>query len=163
MEKTRINESTLVEMLATVVPRYTRAIREAVTDAEGPDRLTMPQVRCLQAIAGNPNGVGSTTSLAKQLRVTVPSMSSMVDGLVSRGLVERQTDPSNRRRVLLTTTPAGRSLLLRYQAVMEAKHLQIVAGMSETQQARLLRALSELDRRLEQVERLHETIAPTEE
>ena len=40
-----------------------------------------------------------------------PAVSRAVDGLVRAGLVERQPDPNNRRRLALTLSAEGRALL----------------------------------------------------
>ena len=45
-----------------------------------------------------------TTGLARRLRVAVPTMTRMLDGLAERGLIERQPDPTSRRPIVDTTT-----------------------------------------------------------
>jgi DNA-binding MarR family transcriptional regulator len=42
-----------------------------------------------------------------------PAVSRAIDGLVRGGLVERQADPGNRRRLALRLTPAGENILKR--------------------------------------------------
>jgi DNA-binding MarR family transcriptional regulator len=49
--------------------------------------------------------------LAEIEKVSAPSMTRTVAGLVERGLVERTDDPADRRQVILSLTPAGVSLL----------------------------------------------------
>jgi DNA-binding MarR family transcriptional regulator len=51
-------------------------------------------------------------SLAEIERVSPPSMTRTVAGLVERGLVTRQDDPSDGRQVFISLTPQG-ALLLR--------------------------------------------------
>ncbi len=48
--------------------------------------------------------------LAEIMRVRTPTISRMVDSLVERGQVARHADPSDRRKVWLRLTPAGREL-----------------------------------------------------
>lgn len=136
-------ERALVSLLDAVIPRYLRALRSAIADTEGPNRLTMPQVRCLQAIAAAPAGA-ITSRLAELTNVTVPTMSAMIDGLVGRSLVERRGDPESRRRVLLFVTAQGQELLRRYQAIMDERHLAIIAGLDPMQRARVLAAARDL-------------------
>src|SRR3954468_4626945 len=80
-------DSALVPLMDRTISRYQRAIRLAIEQAEGPSRLTMPQLRCLQAITKD--GTALTTQLARQMNVAVPTMTSMIDGLSERGLVGR--------------------------------------------------------------------------
>ena len=53
----------------------------------------------------------SLKNLAKPLGVSVSSLSLVVDSLSEEGLVVRQTNPADRRQVVLTLTPAGKTLL----------------------------------------------------
>ena len=50
--------------------------------------------------------------LAGAEQVKPPTMSRVVEGLVSRGLAERVPSPEDRRAVRIATTPKGRRLLL---------------------------------------------------
>jgi DNA-binding MarR family transcriptional regulator len=68
-------------------------------------------------------GEGSTASsvLARRLAVRPPSVTAVVDGLVGRGLVERQADPEDRRRLTLLLTRDGAKLLGAADAAAEAR------------------------------------------
>ncbi len=66
--------------------------------------LTLPQYRVLVFLV--PRG-RPATHVAALLGVTPSTVTSVVDGLVARGLVERSSDPSDRRRVVLSLTSAG--------------------------------------------------------
>jgi long-chain acyl-CoA synthetase len=136
-------ERALVEALEATVPRYLAALRQAVEQAEGPDRLTMPQVRCLQAVVGADGGA-LTTSLARSLHKAVPTVTRMLDGLVERGLVERRTDPANRRQVHVSPTSDGIAVLARYEAIIGARLRSLVASLDADRQQRLLLAIADL-------------------
>lgn len=56
------------------------------------------------------------TDLAVAEGVSQPSMTALVARLADAGLVERTTDPADRRAVLSTLTPAGAELLDRRRA-----------------------------------------------
>ena len=134
----------LVRVLEATIPRYLRALRRAVERAEGPGRLTMPQVRCLQAIACSPTGETLTSKLARHMGVSAPSVSSMIDGLVERSLVERLPNPSNRRQVRLLMTEEGRELLRRYDGVV-ADHLEgLLTPLNPREKRRLHLAIADL-------------------
>ena len=47
---------------------------------------------------------------ASKLNVSVPAISRVVKNLQSRGIIERRTDPDDRRSVRITVTPAGREV-----------------------------------------------------
>lgn len=135
-------DAALIVALETTIPRYIQTIRRAIDEVEGDIPLTMPQFRCLQVVAAR--GVTLTTHLARQLQVTVPTMTSRLDGLVERGLVQRQPDPQSRRQVRVSLTPAGRDLLRRYQGIIDARLHALLAPLSGEARARLLAALGDL-------------------
>jgi len=54
------------------------------------------------------DGPLSLSGLAEAVGVDAPYATLIVDSLEERGLVERQPDPADRRRKLVTLTPAGR-------------------------------------------------------
>jgi DNA-binding MarR family transcriptional regulator len=152
-------EAQLVAILDETIPRYLRALRDAISDAEGPDRLTMQQLRCLQAIASSDKTGATTTKLADAMRVAVPTMSSMLDGLVTRGLVDRRPDPENRRRIPLFVTEQGLRLLDRYQQIMNDRHLEIVAALSMSEQETLRKSMMLMRDRLKAIEERSNEIA----
>jgi DNA-binding MarR family transcriptional regulator len=146
------SESELIKLLDRVLPRYQRALRDAISDSEGDNRLTIAQFRCLQTIANPGDSPATTSSLAELTRVTAPTMSSMIDGLVARDLVVRRPDPGSRRRMHLVVTPQGEALLDRYQRIVDQRHLELIQPLGDDARSRLLSGLQELDRCLEPLE-----------
>ena len=55
----------------------------------------------------------SLSGLAEAIGVDAPYATLIVDSLEERGLVERQPDPADRRRKLVSLTPAGREAVAR--------------------------------------------------
>jgi DNA-binding MarR family transcriptional regulator len=72
-------------------------------------------------------------------------MTSRLDGLVERGLVQRQPDPRSRRQVQVSLTATGDALLARYQAAIAARLGEVLTPLSTEARARLLVALGDLD------------------
>jgi MarR family transcriptional regulator, organic hydroperoxide resistance regulator len=67
--------------------------------------LTFRQHRLLRRVD---EGHTSMAALAAFGNLTVPTVSESVEGLVRRGLINRQENPQNRRSILLSLTPSGR-------------------------------------------------------
>jgi DNA-binding MarR family transcriptional regulator len=133
----------LITTLDRIIPRYTRSIRTAIELAEGDDRITMPQVRCIQMI-DRQGGQSLTTTLARKLGVTAPTMTRMLDGLAERGVIERRPDPASRRQILIVLTDEGRELLDRCNAVIADRIRTLLVHLDEAQQERLLAAIADL-------------------
>lgn len=71
--------------------------------------VTLPQFRALVLLDGH--GAMTVAELAEQLGVVPSTASRMCDRLVAKKLVRRGLDRSNRRRVRLTLSDAGRELI----------------------------------------------------
>ncbi len=135
-------DTALITAMDQTISRYQRSLRLAIEQAEGPERLTMPQLRCLQAFGAD--GAALTTHLARRMKVAVPTMTSMIDGLAERGLVTRHPDPADRRQVRIVMTDEGRAVLDRYQAIMHARLRTLIAHLNTPQKNRLLAAIQDV-------------------
>jgi MarR family transcriptional regulator for hemolysin len=71
--------------------------------------LSVPQFRTLFFLRRNQGA--SLSDVAEHVGVTLPSMSSLVDELVERGLINRETRSDDRRRITLSLTARGDSTL----------------------------------------------------
>lgn len=128
--------------LDVVVARLGSALRHALTELDDAERLTMPQLRCLQALAVT--GTALTTQLARKMEVAVPTMTGRIDGLVARGFVERHPDSEDRRQIQLVLTDAGRAHLARCQEATLARLEVVLGALRPDQKQRLGAVLDEL-------------------
>ena len=100
-------EDTAQQMLE-VVPLVMRTIRSEFRGQRSRD-LSVAQFRALAFIKSNDGS--SLSSLATHIGLTLPSMSKLIDGLVSRGLVARNSHQQDRRKICLQLTRAGKTEL----------------------------------------------------
>ncbi len=84
--------------------RLARQVELALAEVD----LSLPQYRILIHLD---EGKVAASTLADKIAVSRPSVTAVVDGLVTRGLVERHHDPGDRRRVGHDLTAEGRQLL----------------------------------------------------
>ena len=91
-----------------VVPVVMRTIR-ADLRRHRTAGLSVPQFRTLAFLARHEGA--SLSDVAEHIGLTLPSMSKLVDGLVTRGLACRAEDPVDRRRLALCLTEDGQSTL----------------------------------------------------
>jgi DNA-binding MarR family transcriptional regulator len=101
-----------------------RAGREALAVLEG---------------AGHPL---SPTTIAERLLVTTASVTSLLDTLERRGLVERRPDPEDRRRLLVAITHEGLALVDQFLPEVVALQTAAMAELSEPQRRQLLKLLA---------------------
>ncbi len=91
-----------------VIPLVMRDIRSQMR-SHREAYLTIPQFRTLLFVSRN---VGiSLSQVADHIGLTLPSASKLVDELIRGGLMTRQEQPSDRRRVSLAVTQHGAKLL----------------------------------------------------
>ena len=93
-----------VERLRLVVLRLSRRIR-----TNSVDELTPSQQAVFASIAKN--GPATIGRIAELEHVQPPSASKIVASLEARGLVERRSDPDDRRCSLIAATPSGLTYL----------------------------------------------------
>jgi len=90
--------------------------------------LSLPQYRILGLLT---EGSAVSSALAERLAVRPPSITAVVDGLVSRGLVERRHAEDDRRRVAHVLTSKGEKLLETANVAVNSR-LAGIAGSLET-------------------------------
>lgn len=140
-------DAALFDALERAIPRYIQTIRAVCDGIGGEAALTLPQYRCRKLIGEQ--GVTLTTQLARRMQVTVPTMTSRLDGLVERGLVQRRPDPLSRRQIHVSLTAGGGAMLNRYRAAITARLGELLASLSAATRQRLLDALGDLDAALQ--------------
>lgn len=86
----------------------------------------------------------SQRDLAAYLRLDPSQVVALVDDLQSRGLVERQPDPADRRANVVVATDAGRKLFAQAAEGARTAELGIHAGLSEAERDQLTALLRRL-------------------
>lgn len=138
-----------------VVPSVTFVIRE-IAAKNLTQGFTLPQLRAMGIIRQRPNESLSTISL--HLSLTVSSVSRLIDGLVERGLVQRETVPDNRRQVSLKLTSAGDEVLNSLHGVIEERIAERLASATEEELVAINGALEVLRRLLTPKEPMGEEV-----
>ncbi len=129
--------------LLEVVPPIMRVIRAEMRSQATPD-LSVPQFRVLSYL--NRHVGASLSEVAEHIGLTRPAMSVLIDGLVNRKLVARQTDPGDRRRLTLSLTRQGQSLYSAARQHTQARLAARLAALPPAGREALVAALEELRR-----------------
>ncbi len=101
--------------------------------------ITMPQAKVLYLAAAD--GGLRMSVLAARLRVTLSTVSGLVDRLVDAGLVARRDDPLDRRQVLVSVTPAGQTLIERFRELNRRQLRELLERLSDDDLAVVDRAI----------------------
>jgi DNA-binding MarR family transcriptional regulator len=110
--------------------------------AQSSIRISRTEAGVLQALSDAPRRI---TELASREGVTQPAITLLVNRLVGRGWVRRETDPLDGRVVLATLTDDGRAvwdrLLVEYRALLHEE----MASLADADVEVLARAVDILD------------------
>ncbi|MCB9796408.1 MAG: MarR family transcriptional regulator [Alphaproteobacteria bacterium] len=108
--------------------------------------LDLPRQRALWWLRAD--GPLTVSALAERLDVSLPTASRMVDELHGRGLLARQRDPEDRRRVMLEVTPAGAAHAEALDASYAARFRASLTLLEPEERAQLLDLLERMLERL---------------
>jgi long-chain acyl-CoA synthetase len=100
--------------------------------------LTLPQYRVLAILA---DGNEAASGLAQRLAVRPPSITAIIDGLETRGLVDRRHEDSDRRRVSLRITDEGARMVAEADRAVDEQLTSIAAHLSNKERGTALRSL----------------------
>ena len=110
-----------------------------------PGELTVPETSALARL--DRNGPATSSELARAEQISPQSMGATLSALEARGLVTRDPDARDGRRIVLSVTDAGRQLL-RDKRDARTEHLAraLAAGFTREELEQLMTAAPLLER-----------------
>ena len=140
--------------LTDVVARLRRVLRASIRADYPWESLPMAQVELLQSLAESaPARVGD---LATRLRLAPSTVSGLISQMMTAGLVERGTDPADRRVAVVELSEHGRRQLADWHAAHRERIAVALGELGPQERAAIdaaLPALSQLVDRLAQQRR----------
>jgi DNA-binding MarR family transcriptional regulator len=127
------------ETLAEAFWSVARQLRDASQETLAPWDITPSHLRALRVLRRH--GIMRLSELSDRLHIAPRSTTEVVDALESRGLVERQPDPGDRRATLIEVTKHGASVL---DAIRGTEAERVFGRLSQTDRAHLARILRKL-------------------
>jgi len=124
-----------------VVPRIMSGIRGELR-RHGARNLSVPQFRTLLFL-GRHEGA-SLSEVAEHIGLTLPSMSTMIDGLVACGLATRRTHPNDRRRMTLALTDRGQAIMRSARKATQAHLVALLRRLTVADCATVVKAMQVL-------------------
>jgi DNA-binding MarR family transcriptional regulator len=138
--------------LAEGIARLRRALRRGARVADPGNTLAVAQFELLAALAEHPGT--RPGQLARRLNMRPNTVTTIVNALGSRGMLERVTAPGDRRAVELTVTEAGREAVLAWQATNAAVLHLALSTLPARQRRALAAAVPALDALARAIDRL---------
>lgn len=130
--------------IADRIARLAHRMRRASMLALEPLGLTPAQSRALRTVAraATPMRMGE---LAQRMGIVPRSATSLVDALVTDGLLERATDPDNRRVVLVSLSAGGQQVQEKMARARAQAATRILSPLTSDEIERLLVLLDTLE------------------
>ena len=145
LQQQQRSDTGLATALRISVSRLARRLRvERLMPELAEPALSDTQLAALATLERH--GAMSPGDLAEHEKVQPPSMTRVIAALVDWGLVTRAPHPTDRRQVILTVTPQGRSLVQRVRRRKEAWLAQRLAELSPQERATLREAAPILEK-----------------
>ena len=90
------------------------------------------------------SGPASQATLGRRTRMDRSDVVAALNDLAGRGLVERSPDPADRRRNVITITPAGTEQLRLLDGVLAGVQAKLLAPLSPAERKQLARLLARI-------------------
>lgn len=119
---------------------YGAAMRSALAE-RGYDDIPGNGLYVIGALA---LGEAPLSQIIRELRVSKQAAGQLVDALVLRGYLDRQTDPEDRRRLTVTLTDRGQTAADTQKAAREAIDAELLARMGAEKLLHAREVLAEL-------------------
>ncbi|TPW74680.1 MarR family winged helix-turn-helix transcriptional regulator [Schumannella soli] len=111
------------------------AQRKAAEDWVRERELSFEQGFVLGYLVDSPGAI--QRDIARMTRTSAASVSSLLQGLERRGLVERRTEEGDDRSKRVYTTPAGAELIAGFETAMASADEVILAPLSDDERSTL--------------------------
>ena len=84
------------------------------------------------------------TEISKKTSLAKNTVSVVIDGMVHKGIVERNVNPQNRRQTIISLTEYAKSIQEKYASVSEQMNVLFYEGFSEDEQKQFERYLARI-------------------
>ena len=130
------------ETLAEAFRAVARQLREVSQETLAPWDISPSHLRALRVLRRD--GVMRLSELSDRLHIAPRSTTEVIDALESRGLIQRQPDPGDRRATLVEVTGHGAEILDEIRAARGTEAERVFGQLSETDRGHLTRILGKL-------------------
>lgn len=119
-------------------------INTELNKALKPSDISLQQFNVLRILRGQ-NGVKASLSDVQERMITKMSNTTrLIDKLIKKGLVEKQINTKNKRKIDISITAEGLNFLNDINILIESKEVEMVSALSDKEATELIRLLSKL-------------------
>ncbi len=142
MAKPPSQNTPITEHLAYLLAQANREINRQLESRLSKEGVPVEQWRILKVLSdGNGHSMGE---LAEAVLLNHPTLTKMIDRMVSDALVYRNQDPKDRRKVLMFSSDRGKALCQRLNSLAMSQEAHIVENYGNKSTNELKRLLESL-------------------
>lgn len=93
----------------------------------------------------------SITEISHILQISKQQMTTVIDKLVRNGLVQKQADINDRRRSVITLTPAGQKVIDNQNELVRERFSERIQRLSATEKTKLNDAITNFNQLIEKM------------
>ncbi len=108
-------------------------------------RLSIAEMHLLEAIAKGGGGGRSITDIARELSITLPSVTAAVNKLARKGYLNKNRNDGDKRMVNVSLTDEGRRAEAAHRFFHRHMVVSVSRGLGDAEKAALLKGLENLD------------------
>ncbi|MBD3678588.1 MAG: winged helix-turn-helix transcriptional regulator [Rhodobacteraceae bacterium] len=101
--------------------------------------LTAVQIRVLQIVAET--GTATSKDISKRMGVSQPTMTSLIDRLGAKGMVERHPSPTDRRKTDIVLTEAGKHAVDTAPDPLQQRYVKQFESLPDWEQSMIVAVL----------------------
>ena len=144
MEKKEVHSAS--DKIVSSLRRITRSMDLHSRSLVQTHGLTGPQATLLNSLTGGPMTAGE---LANRINLSQGTVTDILNRLETRGLVYRQRDNADKRRVIVSLTHLGDEIVTNSLPLMQALIAERLKELPEWEQSQLLAALQRIAHMME--------------
>lgn len=137
-----MNDGSLNNQIAGTIFSLFRVMKDEMDYHSDSSQLTVLQAQALIYLQKKKKV--SMSEIASNFKISLPTATSLSDKLVNAGLIERQSDKSDRRIVYLIITDKGTKLLAEAMIQRGKKIKKILSLLSTEEKQQLLKIMKKL-------------------
>lgn len=142
------NTPPLIDRISDGLSRVATAMRAEAWTAADSIGLNPTQLQILTLLIARGRTGMRVKQIAAYLGVSQPTATDSINALLRKGLVEKQTDPTDARALSVAATPAG-AAAIRQAGQLASASEEAIASLSKLEQQDLLTHLVKIIRRLQ--------------
>ena len=109
------------------------------------ETLSMPEYILMKKAAEAENGNADLAEIREYLAVTKAAVSQMLSSLEKTGFLKRETDPANRRNLIITITASGMDILRQKDLEAEMRMEKIILRFGKEETLQFIQLISKMN------------------